>query len=79
MNVSLSAVRISDAPDEDDLSKLSKLVQQLIYECIVKVVVRARGAEGHHDRAIWRTLQGNDVFVNLVPSLRVNLQDVHIY
>ncbi len=70
---------MSGSPDEDDLSKISKLVQQLVYECIVKVVVGAGGAEWHQDSAIRRPLQGNDVFVDLVPSLRVYLQDVHVY
>lgn len=70
---------MSDSPDEDDLSKMSKLVQQLVYERIVKVVVRAGRAEGHQDGAVWRPLQGNDVFVDLVPRVRVDLQDVHIY
>lgn len=70
---------MSGSPDEDDLSKLSKLVQQLVYERIVKVVVRAGGAERNHDGAIWRPLQGNDIFVDLVPSLRVDLKDVYVY
>lgn len=72
-------VGLSNAPDEDDLSELSKLVQQLVYESIVKVVVRAGGAERHQDGAVRRPLQGNDFLVDLVPRLRVDLQDVHVY
>lgn len=72
-------MRTSDSPDEDDLSKISKFVQQLVYECIVKVVLRAGGAERHQDGAIWRPLQGNDIFVDLVPSFWVDLQDIHVY
>lgn len=45
IHVCLFVLRMSGSPDEDDLSKLSKLVQQLVYERIVKVVVRAGGAE----------------------------------
>lgn len=61
------------SPDEGDLSKLTKLVQQLVYESIVEVVIGAGGAEWNHDGAVWRPLQGNDVFVDLMPSNRVDL------
>lgn len=38
-------IRISGSPNEDNFSKISKLFQQLVYECIIKVVVRPGGAE----------------------------------
>lgn len=66
-------------PDEDDLSKSGKLIQQLIDEFITKVVIGPRGAERHQDGAIWWPLSGDDIFVDLVPCLWVHLQDVHIY
>lgn len=74
-----SVLRIQGSPDEYDLPKLSELVQQLIYERVVKVVVRAGGAEWNHDGAIWRPLQGDDVFVDLVPSLWVDFKDVYVH
>lgn len=70
---------ISGLPDEDDLTKLSELIQEVIYKYIIKVVIRAGGAERHHNGAIWRPLQGNDIFVDLASIFWVNLQDVHIY
>lgn len=57
---------------------MCELIQQLIYEGIIKVVVRARGAKGNHYCAIWRSLQCNDIFVNLPTSLWVHLQDVNV-
>jgi len=66
------------SPDEDDLSEISKLVQQLVDESVVEVVVGAGGAERHQDGAIWRPLLGNDLFVDLVSRLRVDLQDVDV-
>lgn len=69
----------SDWPNQDDLSKIRKLVQQLINECIIKVVIWARGAERHKNGAVWRALQGNDIFINLVPCIWVHLKDIHIH
>lgn len=69
----------SDLPDENDLSKIRKLIKELVNEGIIKIVIRARGAERHQDGAVWRPLLGNHILVDLMSSLRVNLQDVHVY
>ncbi|TNN48325.1 hypothetical protein EYF80_041487 [Liparis tanakae] len=66
------------SPDEDDLSEVSELVQQLVDERVVEVVVGAGGAERHQDGAVRRPLLGDDLFVDLVPRLRVDLQDVDV-
>ena len=79
MSVRLSVMVMSASPDKYDFSKLSKLVQQFIYECIIEIVFRTRGAQRHQDSAIWRPLQGDDLLVDLVPGLGVHLQDVHIH
>lgn len=72
-------ISVSASPDEDDFSEICKLIKELINEFITKVVIRARGAERHQDGAIWRPLQGNYIFIDLVSCLRIHLQDVHIY
>lgn len=70
---------LNDSPDENHFSKVRKLVQQFIDERVIKVVIRAGGAERHQDSSIGRPLEGDDVFVDLVSSLRVDLQDVHVH
>ncbi|KAG7271926.1 hypothetical protein CRUP_024576 [Coryphaenoides rupestris] len=52
--------------------------RQLVDERVVEVVVGPRGAEGHQHGAVRRPLQGDHVLVNLVPRLRVHLQDLHV-